>query len=1072
MNTHAKVRDAGVKALEDIASVMTNPEVLTLTPSILAALTDPNEKSIHDTVTLLHETDFVHDVDVAALSLLVPVLQRGLKERSTETKKKAALVVGSMCSMISDVRAIQPYILELLPVLQDVLVDPIPGVRHTAAKALGTLTRGLGEKGMPGFDALLSWMVHTSQGKVSKGESSAVERSGAAQGLVEVLVALGADRLDTVLKTEIFPKKGSKDAQTREGVLWVLVYLPLALGETHNLPYISTSLEVVLKGLADESEPVRDTAMRVGRVLVAQHAVVHPQHLISVLKAGILDPSWRIRQSSIRLLGDLFKRVIRFDTTKTKSEINPSIINKDDEVLEQNVVEDYEDADESVGESRAELAVAQAIGSTTRDELVASLYLMRNDVAAVVRQSALYVWKLIVTSTPRALRKAMPSLMELVIKGLSSEADEQRAVAGRTLGDVVMKLGHRVLPDIIPVVEAGMVSDRSEEERYSSALGLYEIVSAGQAEVLEKELEGLLRIVQMALGDEDQDVREIGGKCFNKLQSNVGGEKVVETILPPLLLGISQGDEASLQGLEQVLAFRARDVLPVLLPTLLSTPVTPSHASALPVVCQVISHILHHHLEKILLVLMEEAHGGNTCAWTAVEGIVEGMHEERSIHTLLVFLLNTVQDLKRDSPRLMALRVAKCFFELCQEDFSDLYPVCLKICVRRFSEQDPDTLQAAYDACLMLTTSQSPASLVSDISYIRNMLKTTASVDKHFRKDKKPYYLPGLSLPKGPEPILPIYLYALMHGSEDDKESAADGISELVDLVEPLKALKPYLVKMTGPLLRMVGNKFAPVTKSAILNALVKILSIGKTSLRPFLPQLQTSFVKALQDADSELVRQVGHRGLDLLVDVTPRVDPLVRDLCGGSLVAQVHVHLLRALLSVLRRRGGDVSQGILEDKVCGPVVLAALVDESSAQVRAYAALCLSVGASLVEKDFVLPSVLQDYGQGSAASRQGALLLLAGLLQNALKHAPSAEACLDLFEQASRDDTEAVRCMACRAMGAAVFVAEDFLKKGQVSQVKALLREAQEQDSSRLVKSAAAKYVQGCVDEDDVFVNV
>jgi hypothetical protein len=55
-----------------------------------------------------------------------------------------------MCSMISDPRAILPDLKDLLPVLRKVLVDPIPGVRSTAAKAFGTLAHGLGEE-LPDF---------------------------------------------------------------------------------------------------------------------------------------------------------------------------------------------------------------------------------------------------------------------------------------------------------------------------------------------------------------------------------------------------------------------------------------------------------------------------------------------------------------------------------------------------------------------------------------------------------------------------------------------------------------------------------------------------------------------------------------------------------------------------------------------------------------------------------------------------------------------------------------------------------------------------------------------------------
>jgi hypothetical protein len=58
------------------------------------------------------------------------------------------------------------------------LVDPIPEVRSVAARAIGSLIRGMGEESFPD---LVSWLMET-----LKSDNSNVERSGAAQGLSEV----------------------------------------------------------------------------------------------------------------------------------------------------------------------------------------------------------------------------------------------------------------------------------------------------------------------------------------------------------------------------------------------------------------------------------------------------------------------------------------------------------------------------------------------------------------------------------------------------------------------------------------------------------------------------------------------------------------------------------------------------------------------------------------------------------------------------------------------------------------------------------------------------------------------
>jgi hypothetical protein len=45
-------------------------------------------------------TAFVHVIDAASLALIVPILQRGLRERNATVKKTAAQITGNMCVLL------------------------------------------------------------------------------------------------------------------------------------------------------------------------------------------------------------------------------------------------------------------------------------------------------------------------------------------------------------------------------------------------------------------------------------------------------------------------------------------------------------------------------------------------------------------------------------------------------------------------------------------------------------------------------------------------------------------------------------------------------------------------------------------------------------------------------------------------------------------------------------------------------------------------------------------------------------------------------------------------------------
>ena len=73
--------------------------------------------------------------------------------------------------------------------------------------------------------------------------------------------------------------------------------------------YLQTILPAILTGLADDSEGVRNAALAAGRTFVEFYAQTSLPLLLPTVEAGIVNDNWRIRQSSIDLLGDLLFKV-------------------------------------------------------------------------------------------------------------------------------------------------------------------------------------------------------------------------------------------------------------------------------------------------------------------------------------------------------------------------------------------------------------------------------------------------------------------------------------------------------------------------------------------------------------------------------------------------------------------------------------------------------------------------------------------------------------------------------------------------------------------------------------------
>ncbi|EQC28257.1 hypothetical protein SDRG_13938, partial [Saprolegnia diclina VS20] len=63
--------------------------------------------------------------------------------------------------------------------------------------------------------------------------------------------------------------------------------------------------ELDLESLSNESDGYRDVAMHAGSIVFNSYALSNRKDILPALEAGIFDDNWRIRESSISLLGDL-----------------------------------------------------------------------------------------------------------------------------------------------------------------------------------------------------------------------------------------------------------------------------------------------------------------------------------------------------------------------------------------------------------------------------------------------------------------------------------------------------------------------------------------------------------------------------------------------------------------------------------------------------------------------------------------------------------------------------------------------------------------------------------------------
>ncbi|XP_074026538.1 lethal (3) 80Fj [Leptinotarsa decemlineata] len=954
-DSHMKVQEAGAAALKVIGSVIRNPEIQAIVPVLLKALQNPSNRTSICLQTLL-DTQFVHFIDAPSLALIMPVVQRAFMDRSTETRKMAAQIIGNMYSL-TDQKDLMPYLPTIIPGLKTSLLDPVPEVRSVSARALGAMVRGMGESS---FEDLLPWLMTT-----LTSETSSVDRSGAAQGLSEVVGGLGVEKLHKLMPEIISTAERTDIApHVKDGYIMMFIYMPVVFTEEFT-PYIGQIINPILKALADENEYVRDTALKAGQRIVTLYADSAILLLLPELEKGLFDDNWRIRYSSVQLLGDLLYRISGVTgkmSTETASE------------------------DDNFGTEQSHMAIIRSLGAERRNRVLAGLYMGRSDVALMVRQAALHVWKVVVTNTPRTLREILPTLFSLLLGCLASDSYDKRQVAARTLGDLVRKLGERVLPEIIPILERGLQSDRADQ-RQGVCIGLSEIMASTSKDMVLTFVNSLVPTVRKALCDPLPEVRQAAAKTFDSLHSTVGA-RALDDILPTLLNQLNHEDpnvaEWTLDGLRQVMSIKSRVVLPYLVPQLTAPP---ANTKALAILATVAGDALNKYLPRILPALQTalalsrgtpaEAEQMEYC-----HSVVLSVVDEVGVRTIIDTMLENSRTDNPDQRRAAATLLCG-FCANSKAQYSAYIPQLLRGLIHLCTDSDKDVLQMSWEALNAVTKTLEPKQQATYVSDVRQAVRYAMS-DMKGTSD----LLPGFCLPKGIAPILPIFREAILNGDGDEKETAAQGLGEIIK-VTSASALQPSVVAITGPLIRILGDRFSANVKTAVLEALAILLAKVGIMLKQFLPQLQTTFVKSLNDPNRS-VRLKSATALSHLIGIHQRADPLFTDLHNtiknteDITIRETTLHALRGIITP----AGDKMSEPVKKQIHTTLVTYLGVPEDS--VRRCAAGCLGAMCKYLSPE-QLDTTLNEYILCDDSSFNNTLREgLSSALSVALKESPES----------------------------------------------------------------------------------
>jgi hypothetical protein len=552
--------------------------------------------------------------------------------------------------------------------------------------------------------------------------------------------------------------------------------------------------------------------------------------------------------------GDMLSRIMGQKVKQKSKDLN------DPDVVEGNESGSDSDSDDEpetiLTHSQQINMLLDALGAPMYHKTLSCLYILRCDASGVVRQTAMNAWRMLVSNTPRQLKEILPVLLQIVLELLAREpsldddtsgahgesegVDVVMNAAAQSLGDIVRKLGEGILDHMIPLLAAHFeISPRGV------CLALVHVMHAAARQHLNPYMEKIVKITSSALKHSNEEVREAGASAFDELLRQTGGN-CIDAVLIPML----QDLPSSLPGLQHVMSVRSHVVMPVLLPSLLQKK-DPESCKVLASLLSVSS--LGKKSSSVLESLLKDYHSQMESALRALLSHPISEEELDSISDVL-------DNMRGQCLEGVALSIS--FLSGSAEEY--LKQEWLSWLMGEIDNSNASLIEPIYKAMDTLVSSISKEDLDSYITIVSPALA----------KYKRNVYLFS-NHPRGPGPILTIILHSLMYGTH--KEQAIRDLIQIILLTKGTN-LKPHVTQMTGPLIRMLGERLSPVIKILILESIFCLLNIVGQLLKPFIPQLTRTLLKQLENDDLRVIWKASE-ALGPLFPLHPRPETLITEL-------------------------------------------------------------------------------------------------------------------------------------------------------------------------------------------------
>ena len=492
---------------------------------------------------------------------------------------------------------------------------------------------------------------------------------------------------------------------------------------------------------------------------------------------------------------------------------------------------------------------------------------------------------------PKYLKQIIKLIYEKIRELLISDREERQDLAEAAVKLIVEKFSDKFFVEMLPSIKESITKYREEENIVYPSFYIIDLAVLNSSErLLANYKERIIKIINENIETPVEGVRKLLASIIYGLTDKFDDRQISIHFIKSVvkMARASQDVDEQVQFLEIVanlVDISEGEIIDIALKEIFKKPVTQGFLELAKMISSEISELDVTEIRAVINNLAEFLLDHPKIATEAIVDIVDKIEEEE-LH-LFIDCLEKIKKKKENiseedqvsttnSDYYLTILIVE-FLEKTEQNFDKIKYQLFDICATLMRNDSEEILKNVSISFKLIVEKTEKSSIDNFVKSFNNNFQELLE-KMNFENIQNINTKINAKMKIMMENLLILLQNGLLYGEE--KLCTSEFIDILIKYSER-ETLKPYILKITGPIIRILSEKYSPQIKEKLLENLKFIILKSQSDIKNITPQLQAIFIKILMDSspNNERVQLRAGENIIRLLQYYARIENVANDI-------------------------------------------------------------------------------------------------------------------------------------------------------------------------------------------------